>query len=69
MSESITLNVIGMKCGGCESGITEKLFANDGVMAVTASHQNDLVDVEYDGQVTDLEAIKRIIVTAGYQIN
>lgn len=69
MSESVTLNVTGMKCGGCESAITEKLFADDGVMAVTASHQNNVIDVEYDGQLTNLEAIKKIIEAAGYSVN
>lgn len=69
MSELVSFNVTGMKCGGCESTVTEKLFADEGVIAVTASHQNKLVDVEFDAQLTNQDAIKQLIVGAGYSVD
>ena len=69
MSKSVSLNVTGMKCGGCESTLTAKLLTDAGVTAVTASHQNNLVNVEYDQQLTNLDAIKKIIAAAGYNVD
>ena len=53
MSELVSLNVNGMKCGGCESTLQEKLRAVDGVISAIASHQNNTVEIEYDGTVRD----------------
>jgi copper chaperone CopZ len=68
MSKSISLNVKGMKCSSCEAAITEKLFANDGVIAVTASHKGDYVAVEYEKRLTNTAIIKQIVEDAGYQV-
>lgn len=68
MSKSISLKVKGMNCGSCEATITEKLFANNGVLAVTASHKGGYVAVEYEKRLTHPDVIKQIVVDAGYEV-
>ncbi|MEY3807444.1 MAG: Heavy-metal-associated domain, partial [Pseudomonadota bacterium] len=36
MIESISLTVIGMKCGGCEANVKTELNAIEGVLSVNA---------------------------------
>ena len=36
MSESVSLAVTGMKCGGCESNVKSKLNSIEGVISVEA---------------------------------
>ena len=67
--EKVTLNVTGMKCGGCETNVRGKLTAVDGVTAVSASHKDNIVSVEFDPQKTSLQAIKSIITDAGFSIS
>lgn len=68
MSESVSIKVTGMKCGGCEKSITEKLMQLTGVSTVSANHKNDLVDVEFDPTLTDLDAIEDVIIDAGFKV-
>ena len=68
MNESIVLNVSGMKCGGCESNVTGKLEAVDGVLSVKASHKENEVIVEFDAEKTDVDAIKEVITGAGFTV-
>lgn len=57
-----------MKCAGCESNVTAKLKALEGVRSVKASSQNKEVSIEYDADKTDLNAIKEAITSAGYTV-
>ena len=68
MTESVILTVIGMKCGGCESNISEKLKAIDGVVSVKASHKDNEVSVEFDADKTSLDAIEEAISDAGFTV-
>lgn len=68
MSESIALNVTGMKCGGCENNLTSKLSALAGVLSVKASHLNKQVELEYDPEQTDLDTITDTIEDAGFNV-
>ena len=68
MSESVSIAVSGMKCGGCENTVNTALSALDGVISVKASHQDKRVDVEFDAEVTDLEAIEDAIEDAGFKV-
>ncbi len=68
MTETVKLNVTGMKCGGCENNVKEKLSALVGVSSVTADHKANTVEVTYDEAVVDLAAIKQGIVDAGYGV-
>lgn len=68
MSESATLTVTGMKCGGCENTVTTALTALDGVLAVKASFQEKKVEVEFDPAKVELEDIEDTIVEAGFKV-
>ncbi|NOT83269.1 MAG: heavy-metal-associated domain-containing protein [Methylococcaceae bacterium] len=68
MSESVILNVTGMKCGGCETNVTLKLNALDGVKSVKASHREKQVTVEFDADKTSVAAITQAIIAAGYVV-
>ncbi len=68
MSESASLTVTGMKCGGCENTVTTKLTALKGVLSVKASHQDKRVDVEYDPAQIDLDDIEDEITDAGFTV-
>lgn len=68
MSESVSISVAGMKCGGCENTVTTALMATAGVISVKASHKDKQVDVEFDPAETDLESIEDIITDAGFSV-
>ena len=68
MSESITLTVTGMRCGGCETNVTNKLQAIDGVLSVSASSKNNEVNVDFDSGKTSLDAITSTITDAGFSV-
>lgn len=68
MSESISLSVTGMKCGGCESAVREKVGAIDGVISVKPMHKENKVDVEFDASKTSRDDIVKVITAAGYSV-
>lgn len=69
MSESVILNVTGMKCGGCESNVTGKLTALPGVISVTAEHKENRVTVEFDPAQTKVSVIEQVITAAGFEVS
>ena len=68
MSESVSIAVTGMKCGGCENTVTTALMATAGVLSVKASHKDKTVEVEFEPSQTDLESIEDIITDAGFSV-
>lgn len=68
MSESIVLNVSGMKCGGCENNVKTKLSAVVGVSAVAADHKAKQVSIDFDPAQTSAPALVQVITQAGYQV-
>lgn len=68
MSKSITFQVTGMKCGGCENTLTTKLSELDGVLSVRTSHQDKQVDVEYNPTEIDPDDIEDAIIDAGFKV-
>lgn len=68
MTEIVTLTVTGMKCGGCEANVSSQLSALDGILKVRASSKAKEVEVEFDTEKTDVDAIKAIITKAGYAV-
>ena len=69
MAQSIELTVTGMKCGGCETNVKNKLGALEGVISVNASSKEKKVNVEYDAAKTDPDAIKAAITEAGFSVD
>ncbi|MEE9338068.1 MAG: heavy-metal-associated domain-containing protein [Methylococcaceae bacterium] len=68
MSESISLDVTGMKCGGCESNVTTKLNTIDGVMSVNAMSKEKKVEIEFDTEKTNIKEISQAITDAGFVV-
>ena len=68
MSTTVKLTVTGMKCGGCDKTVTDKLMAKDGVSAVTADHANDLVEVVFDEAVIEEDDLLDCIEEAGFTV-
>jgi copper chaperone CopZ len=68
MSQSISLTVSGMKCGGCENTVTKKLTELAGVISVNVSHQDKQVDVEFDPAITNADEIEDSIIEAGFSV-
>mgnify|MGYP001636559293 CR=1 FL=1 len=66
MIETITLSVTGMKCGGCETNVINKLKTMAGVKTVQASSKDNKVEVAFENEKSDLDAIKAAITAAGY---
>ncbi len=66
MTESVSILVSGMKCGGCEATINKSLAAIDGVLSVKASFQDKKVDVEFDPDKVDLDTLEDVISDAGF---
>jgi copper chaperone len=68
MAESISLNVTGMKCGGCETTVKTKLSEMAGVISVEANCKENNVTVELDQSVTDISSLSNAITEAGFTV-
>lgn len=68
MSERVTIKVDGMTCGGCESSVKNALERLDGVQVVEASHQDGSVELLFDPERVDREALAGAIEEAGYDV-
>lgn len=68
MSETMTVQVEGMTCTGCEQRIGVALRRVDGVRDVTADHTSGQVQVRFDPDTTSPDAVIERITVAGYGI-
>jgi len=68
MSQTVVLNVTGIKCGGCETAINKVLTALPGIVKAQASSQSHTVSVEFNPDQISLEAIQSAIAHAGYTV-
>ena len=68
MSESVSLNVNGMKCGGCETTVKDKLMVVDGVISAAADHKGKKVEVEFESEKVSLDSIRDVIAEAGFSV-
>jgi copper chaperone len=65
---TLTLNVEGMSCGGCEKSIRNALLTHDGVTEVNASHEAGTVTVDFDDKKIQPAALREAIETAGFDV-
>ncbi|MEK7533717.1 MAG: heavy-metal-associated domain-containing protein [Patescibacteria group bacterium] len=61
------LNIEGMHCNSCASGIQLVLQNTDGVLNATASYDSKKGEVEFDEEKTNLENIVKSIEQLGYK--
>ena len=67
-TETLTLAVHGMTCGGCEQRVQQALTAVPGVAGVVAEHIGDEVEVTYDPGRVDTSAIESAIAALGFTV-
>lgn len=65
---NVTLKVEGMSCTGCEQRLGTALRRVEGVSEATADHRTGELNVRYDAEVTDREALEERVVMAGYEV-
>lgn len=65
---SITLNVKGMGCGGCEIAVQNSVSKLSGVAKVKADHKTGKVVVEYSGGSPSEIDLKEAVAKAGYEL-
>jgi copper chaperone len=66
--ETLTLEVHGMFCGGCERRVRDAVGALDGVVAVRPEHIGDEVEVTYDAARLDAGQIAAAIAGLGFSV-
>ncbi|MCX8048970.1 MAG: cation transporter [Methylohalobius sp.] len=64
----VTLAVSGMKCDACENLIRDALMGREGVVAVKADHKAKCVEIDYNENQIDLDALKQTIVERGFKV-
>jgi len=68
MADSIKLTVTGMKCGGCEKTITDKLMSEEGVSKVVANHIENTVEIDCDISVIEEDDVIEIIEALNFTV-
>ena len=64
----ITLSVPDISCGHCKSSIEGAVGPMDGVTKAEVSISDRTVDVEYDPETVELDAIVTAIDDQGYEV-
>ncbi|MDW5562083.1 MAG: heavy-metal-associated domain-containing protein [Methanomassiliicoccus sp.] len=65
--EEVTINVKGMKCGGCAKRVEEGLKTLPGVSAVAVDLKGAKVKVSLDKTKTTVEQVRQKIKDTGYK--
>ncbi|MEE9413126.1 MAG: heavy-metal-associated domain-containing protein [Methylococcales bacterium] len=66
--ETVVLDVAGMKCGGCESGVKQALEALDGIDKAVPNHKLNKVEVAYSTSKVNLDQMKHAVEELGYKV-
>lgn len=66
--ETLTLEVHGMTCAGCERRVRDAVGALDGVATVTPEHIGDEVEVTFDAARVDAAQIAAAIAGLGFRV-
>jgi copper chaperone len=65
---TVTLNVTGMTCGGCENSVKRALGRLDGVTEVAASHVDQKVVVTMDAARVSEAQVRERIAACGFSV-
>lgn len=68
VNKTITMDVEGMTCNGCETAIENSIKNIDGVGSVKADHQRGMAEIGYDSTTTDHSAFVTAIESSGYKV-
>jgi len=64
----VEFNVKGMTCEGCENAVTKNIEKLEGIAEIDVSHKQEFAKVRYDSTLTNIEALSKAIVDAGYTV-
>jgi len=67
MIKKVNLNIAGMHCNSCASGIQMVLQGTDGVLNASANYDSKKGEVEFDEEKTNLDSIIKAIDQLGYK--
>ena len=65
--KKVPLNISGMHCASCSSGIQMVLQSTDGVINAMANYDTKKGEVEFDEEKTNLDALLKVIEQLGYK--
>lgn len=66
-TKKVLLNIEGMHCNSCASGIQMVLQSTDGVINASASYDSKKGEVEFDEEKTNVDSIIKAIDQLGYK--
>ncbi len=66
--EKINLNIQGMHCGACATGIQMLVSGMDGVKSVFVDYDKKTGEIEFDPAKTPFETIAKGVAELGYTI-
>jgi copper chaperone CopZ len=69
MTKELILSVQGMKCGGCETLLTQALLKVAGISQVLASATEQSVSIQYDTETAPLALLETAITNAGFTVS
>jgi copper chaperone CopZ len=67
-NKTLTLQVEGMTCTGCEATIENKIKGLQGVSKVKADHKKGLTQIEFDSSKVEKPAFIDAIKSTGYKV-
>jgi len=65
--KKVDLEIEGMHCNSCASGIQMVLQSTDGVLSASASYDSKKGEVEFDEDKTSIDTIVKAIEQLGYK--
>jgi mercuric ion transport protein len=65
---SISFDVEGMTCTGCESTVVRSVKSMNGVVEANASHETGKATVQFDKTLIDMQALEAAIESRGYKV-
>ena len=66
MSDKVQLNISGMTCATCVRRVEEGLRETPGVISTTVNFATEKAQVEYDKNITDVDALQNKVRDLGY---
>lgn len=66
--EKVTIPVVGMACASCSANVERRLNSIDGVLSAAVSLPGRSALVEFDPNITSLEAMKKAVNSIGYDL-
>ena len=67
-TQTVTIKVEGMHCGGCSSSVTKALKATPGVEDAQVSFEKGEAVVKYDDQKVTVAKLREVITGTGFKV-